>query len=169
MIFGKEKTRGVQLKIGLISDTHDNLTAIKKAVAYFNNEGVDAVIHAGDFVAPFAADEFNKLKCLFIGVFGNNDGEIKGLTTTLNGRIYKPPKEVMLAGKRIVIVHDIKHLPKETDADIVVYGHLHKQTAHVNGRTLYINPGEACGWLTGSGTISILDTDTMEATEIIIT
>ncbi|MBI5683255.1 MAG: metallophosphoesterase [Deltaproteobacteria bacterium] len=154
------------MKIGLISDTHDNMTAIKKAVAYFNKERVDAVIHAGDFVAPFAADEFNKLNCPFIGVFGNNDGEVKGLTNTLKGRIYKPPKEIILGGKKIIIVHDIKILPKNIDADIVVYGHLHKQKSEMIGKTLYINPGEACGWLTGSGTISLLDTDTMEVTDI---
>lgn len=160
------------MRIGLISDTHDNMTAIKKAVKYFNDEKVDYVIHAGDIIAPFAADEFNKLNCDFIGVFGNNDGEVQGLTNTLKGRIYMPPKEVILDSKKIIIVHDIKMLPsdryiqgqaKNIDADIVVYGHLHKQKIEKIGNTLYINPGEACGWLTGTGTVAILDTGTMES------
>ena len=150
------------MKIGLIADTHDNMTAIRKAVKYFNMEKVDAVIHAGDFVAPFAADEFNKLNCPFVGVFGNNDGEVTGLTSTLKGRIYKPPKEIILGGKKIVIVHDIQKLAGNTDADIVVYGHLHKQKLEKKGNTLYINPGEACAWVTGTGTVAILDTETME-------
>ncbi|MBI5893344.1 MAG: metallophosphoesterase [Deltaproteobacteria bacterium] len=153
------------MRIGLISDTHDNMTAIKKAVKYFNEQNVDAVLHAGDFIAPFAADEFNKLNCYFIGVFGNNDGEVQGLTNTLKGRVYMPPKEIILGSKKIIIVHDIKRLPKNIDADIVIYGHLHKQKIEKIGKTLYINPGEACGWLTGTGTVAILDTETMEVTE----
>jgi len=153
------------MRIGLISDTHDNLPAIKKAVKLFNKEKVDAVIHAGDIVAPFAADEFNKLVCPFIAVFGNNDGEINGLKNTLGGKIYIPPKEVIFGGRKIVIVHDIQKLAGNTDADIVVYGHLHKQKFEKVRNTLYINPGEACGWLTGSETVSIFDTETMDVTE----
>lgn len=153
------------MKIGLISDTHDNMTAIKKAVKFFNEQNVDSVIHAGDIIAPFAADEFNKLNSNFIGVFGNNDGEVQGLTNVLKGRIHKPPKETILDGKKIIIVHDIKMLPKNMDADIVVYGHLHKQKIEKIGNALYINPGEACGWLTGAGTVAILDTGTMEVAE----
>jgi putative phosphoesterase len=36
--------------IGIISDTHDNLPAIKRAVDLFNEKNVDLVLHAGDFV-----------------------------------------------------------------------------------------------------------------------
>ena len=73
-----------------------------------------------------------------------------------------PPKDIVLGGKKIIIVHDIKMLPKNHDAEIVVYGHLHKQKIEKIGNTLYINPGEACGWLTGAGTAAILDTEAME-------
>jgi uncharacterized protein len=39
--------------IGLISDSHDNLNAIRKAVEFFNRKEVKAVLHAGDLVSPF--------------------------------------------------------------------------------------------------------------------
>ena len=32
-----------------------------------------------------------------------------------------------------------------------------------HGKTLVINPGEACGYLTGTSTIALLDTGTAEA------
>jgi len=35
------------MKIGIISDTHDNLPQIKKAVEIFNREKVELVLHAG--------------------------------------------------------------------------------------------------------------------------
>jgi len=63
------------MKIGIISDTHDNLLQIKKAVDIFNQEKVDLVLHAGDFVSPFTALEFKNLNCSLKGVFGNNDGD----------------------------------------------------------------------------------------------
>jgi len=38
---------------GIISDTHDNMMTLKKAVDYFNDRNVLHVIHAGDFTSPF--------------------------------------------------------------------------------------------------------------------
>ena len=39
--------------VGLISDTHDNLPMVEKAVKRLNEEKVGLVLHAGDYVAPF--------------------------------------------------------------------------------------------------------------------
>ena len=61
--------------IGLISDTHDNLPMIEKAVKRLNEEKVELVLHAGDYVAPFVIPKFKALNCKLIGVFGNNDGD----------------------------------------------------------------------------------------------
>ncbi|MEM2130603.1 MAG: metallophosphoesterase family protein, partial [Candidatus Bathyarchaeia archaeon] len=63
------------MKIGLVSDTHDRLPFIDRAVRKLNDEGVDLVLHAGDYSAPFAALRFSSLKSQMIGVFGNNDAE----------------------------------------------------------------------------------------------
>ena len=47
--------------IGIMSDSHDNLDAIKKVVKLFNSKDLDIVIHAGDLISPFTANEFQKL------------------------------------------------------------------------------------------------------------
>ncbi|HML05759.1 MAG TPA: metallophosphoesterase family protein, partial [Methanobacterium sp.] len=44
-----------------MSDSHDNLDAIRKAVDAFNKAGVDLVIHAGDMISPFTAKEIQNL------------------------------------------------------------------------------------------------------------
>ena len=41
--------------IGVMSDSHDNVDAVRAAVEVFKSAGCKLVIHAGDFVAPFAA------------------------------------------------------------------------------------------------------------------
>ncbi len=61
--------------IGLMSDTHDNLPQVDKAVRRFNEENVELVLHAGDYVAAFVIPRFKDLKARLIGVFGNNDGD----------------------------------------------------------------------------------------------
>ncbi|MBU2560247.1 YfcE family phosphodiesterase, partial [archaeon] len=65
--------------IGIISDSHDNLPSVEKAVDYLNSLDLELVIHAGDYIAPFTAIELKKLDAKMVGVFGNNDGEKDGL------------------------------------------------------------------------------------------
>jgi predicted phosphodiesterase len=50
----------------------------------------------------------------------------------------------------------------------VVHGFTHKQETITRGPALVINPGEACGWLTGACTAAILDLDTSEVEIITI-
>ena len=48
--------------IGIMSDSHDNLTAIRKAVEFFNKKQVKAVLHAGDIISPFTVRAFKELR-----------------------------------------------------------------------------------------------------------
>ena len=144
------------MKVGLISDTHDNLPQIEKAVGFFNDKGVNFVIHAGDFVAPFSVALLSKLNCDWVGVYGNNDGEKEGLLQKSDGRIKGEIAEVELEGKRILVIHDLsKYDGKE--ADVVVFGHTHKAEVKREGGRLFVNPGECGGWLYGKSTVAILD------------
>ncbi len=155
------------MKIGVLSDSHDNMPMIRAALDLFAAEHVEAVIHAGDFVAPFAA----RLLVTFPGplytVFGNNDGEQKGLAGVF-GNVAPGPLRLTLAGRRILVHHWIEQVPEELrrQADVVITGHTHEVVNdRVEGRspTLILNPGECCGWLTGRATAAILDTDSLSA------
>ena len=48
--------------------------------------------------------------------------------------------------------------------DIILSGHTHNvvNVKHENG-VLVVNPGEACGYLTGKATFAIVNTDEMKA------
>ncbi|HDN96134.1 MAG TPA: hypothetical protein ENG71_03620, partial [Thermoplasmatales archaeon] len=61
----------------------------------------------------------------------------------------------------------VTHEPSIVDAlatkyDIVIYGHTHEKDLRV-GKSLIINPGECCGYLTGKRSIAILYPDEMKA------
>lgn len=152
--------------VGIISDTHDNRFSIKKAVDEFNKAGCSIIVHAGDYIAPFTIKEFEKLKGKFIGVFGNNDGEKKGLSLHFAriGALYKPPHEFEYSDKRFVVMHEPDYLDKylsNIEIDVIVYGHTHKIDIRY-GKPLVINPGECCSWLSGRSTIVLIDLSKMD-------
>lgn len=154
------------MRIGVISDTHDNVPRIKEAVAIFNERNVDLVIHAGDYIAPFAVAPLGDLKCQYVGVFGNNDGEKLGLNKRSQGRISVAPHSVESGGKNILVLHEpggLAALIKSQAYDIIIYGHTHEPVIEEQGRTLVINPGECGGWLRGRCTIALVDLDRMTA------
>ena len=153
--------------IGIMSDSHDNMGAIKKAVDLFNKKKVSIVLHAGDIVSPFTSREFGKLKMKFTGVFGNNDGDKPLLLEKFKGigDIHEDFFEIELDGKKVVVMHQpkfVKEVSKEKKYDIIIYGHTHKVDIN-KGASLVINPGETGGWLYGRSTVAILDTKDMNA------
>ncbi len=156
------------MKIGVFSDTHDNLPAMQKIVEIFNQIGVEQVIHCGDVVAPFAFRVLEKLKAKITAVFGNNDGEHLGLKEMFAkiGSITDAPREVTFGNKRIILNHFFSDLHYEALAisgkyDIILFGHTHQLLNKKIGNTIVLNPGEACGYLYGKCTCAILDTDYM--------
>jgi putative phosphoesterase len=156
------------VKIGILADTHDNLTAVRRAVGLFRDHGCKLIIHAGDFVAPFAARELEKVGCPVRAVFGNCDGERQGLEEVLRsfGKIREEPYLFNQAGKSFLLTHRherLKVLLAEHPVDFLIYGHTHKTDIRQVGRTLVINPGEAGGWLSGRSTAVVLDPESREA------
>ena len=157
--------------IGIMSDSHDNIDAIRKAVKLFNTKEVDLTIHAGDLISPFTVIEFQKLDSELIAVYGNNDGEREGLKNAYNELcILEDFKEISLEGWKFAIIHGthpaiVDSLIKSGKYDIVISGHSHKLEI-LNDKTLLINPGEVCGYLSSEQTVVLLDTDDL-STEVI--
>jgi predicted phosphodiesterase len=100
-----------------------------------------------------------------LGVFGRNDGDRETLSAYaargMGTEIYESPHSFDVAGKRILLVHDIAEISARSieSHDFVIHGSSHLQNEKRVGTTLVINPGEACGWIHGKCTAAILDTD----------
>ena len=151
------------MRVGVVADTHDNLPKIKRALELFDEVRVGAILHAGDFVAPFALQPFLNAGVPFLGVLGNNDGERDGLLK-LCATLYESPHRFELGGRTIVIAHEAKDLePKLSEgAELCIFGHTHQPEIRRDG-ILTVNPGECGGWLEGESTVAILDLDAMHA------
>lgn len=163
------------MKLAVISDTHDHKDNILKAVSIMNERKVDALIHCGDYVAPFVKRWFdglnNNIKENFLGVFGNNDGERVFLEKNLGKICDIVGMEINkdFDGKNVYAAHmptqkTIDAIAKSGQYDIVLTGHTHNMVnKKYNNGVLVVNPGEACGYLTGKSTFAIIDTDKLEA------
>lgn len=154
------------MKIGVMSDSHESVVMIKKAVEFFNSQKVESVIHAGDIISPIMVAYFKDLNMEFVGVFGNNDGEKnlwqKRLKEFKNpAKFYERFAEIDFDGKKFLVIHE----PYLLDAyiasrkyDYIIYGHTHKIDLRKIEKTIVLNPGEICGYLTEMSTAAVVDT-----------
>lgn len=141
------------MNIGVISDTHDDINNVKKAIKIFNEYNVDYVIHAGDYVFPGIVLEFGNLNknIKFLGVLGNNDGEKIGLANNfqrIGGNIKWDFGEITLDDLSMGIYHGTNteltnSLILGNRFDVFIYGHTHKKDNRVIGKTQLLNPGSA--------------------------
>ncbi len=151
-------------KIAVFSDSHDNLSNIALAVEQAKRVGAEFIIHAGDFVAPFSLKALMDSGIEWRGVFGNNDGERKGLATKSDHRIVEQPLSINLSGKNIIVVHEPQNIKDAffSSYDIIIYGHTHQVDIRKEKGALVVNPGELCGYLTGRPSIAIIDLTSLE-------
>ncbi len=156
------------MKVGLLSDTHDRLPAIDSLVKYMQSKGVQLVLHAGDFVAPFALMPFVEASMPVIGIFGRNDGDREGLRAFAQRgvgiELFESPHSLELGGQRILMVHELAEVNQRSieGHGIVVHGFTHREEMKERGETLIVNPGEGCGWLHGEPGGAILDLETRD-------
>ena len=162
------------MKVGVLSDTHDNLVNIRRAVAVFRERGVRALLHAGDFCSPFTLAEFKPLTdggASMHAIFGNNDGD--KLLLTERGRgicVFRDGAAIVeIDGRRIAMLH-YPDLAADLFAsgafDLVVYGHDHMVRIEGAGKKL-LNPGTCSGYVAEKATIAIVETSDMSV-EIVV-
>lgn len=155
------------MRIGLFADVHDHLANLRLAVEHFNRAECQVVLFAGDLVSTFAVPPLRKLKCPFVGCFGDNEGNKVGLLAgfSLVGQMGEPPVRYTAAdGTRFILCHMERQLRGlDEEWDIALFGHTHKPRVRRDeaGRLL-INPGETSGWTFGQPTVALLETTTRE-------
>ena len=156
------------MQVGIVADSHDHMERIGQAVQILRERGIKDLIHAGDFVAPFALIPIVDAGFRLHAVFGNNDGEIQGLSAMAEpvGGIHKGPYRFELGGKRFLVAHaplSDKQIAKEGGkTDYIVTGHTHVAGFERVGDLVVVNPGELCGWLKGRSTFGILEMESGE-------
>jgi len=139
------------MKIGVLSDTHDQCENIIKAVNILNVEKVSLTVHCGDWISPFTLAFYKNLNSPIKGVFGNNDCDIfyypiYAKNLKINIKFQRRVWSLYLDKRKIFVYHgDDKEI---TDAlilcgkyDAVFHGHTHISINKMIGKTLSLNPG----------------------------
>jgi uncharacterized protein len=129
-----ERPAATALRLGVVSDTHGLLRP--ELVAGL--AGVDHILHAGDVGDEGILEALRRVAPV-TAIRGNVDIDDWA-------DAYPEVRRVELAGRRILVLHDIAELRGDPAADgvaMVVFGHSHRPSIEWTGRLLRLNPGSA--------------------------
>lgn len=155
------------MRLGIVSDTHNQLSRLRAALKLLHAEGADTLIHCGDLTSAEIVRGCAGWPSYF--VFGNNDADnipaLEAAMAEIGARCLGWSGEILLAGKRVAVVHghlgsDVRRL-LATQPDYLFSGHSHIASDQCVGPTRRINPGAL--HRAEQFTIAVLD---MEADEL---
>lgn len=152
------------MKIGILSDTHDDADAAAQAVRMLRQAGAEGLIHCGDVGRPAILDELAGLPAAF--VWGNTDFDRPALqrrAQPLGIQCFGAWGELAWGGRRIAVLHGddgrmLRRLLEGQEYDYVFQGHTHQRMDQSHGRTRWINPGAL--HRAAVKTVALLDTQT---------
>ncbi len=157
------------MKIGILSDVHDQILNLKKGLEIFIEQEVEQLIFCGDFCSPFSAKELALFPGKIHAVYGNNDGDRHLISSiaashqnfTIYGEYGGDEKNlIVLDGVRIAITHYpfyAEALARTGWFDAVFNGHTHLYKKQKFSGTLLLNPGEVAG-IFNEPTIAVYNT-----------
>jgi uncharacterized protein len=139
------------MKIAIMSDVHDNIWNLKKALLKVQH--CDFLLFCGDLCSPFVLNLFKQhFKNPVHIVFGNNDGDTFRITENakdsnikLHGEFYQDT----LDGKKVAMNHypDIaQNIARSGAFELVCYGHDHVAKEYREEQTIVLNPGALMGY-----------------------
>lgn len=151
-------------KVAIISDSHDNIWNLAKALEAIRASGADVLLHCGDLVAPFIV---NHLAEGFPGeihiIFGNNDADGRLLQIQASNQkhvhLHAVYNELEVGGRKIAMIHypePALRIAQSGQFDLVCYGHNHTKHAERISDCWLVNPGEIMG-MNGEPTWGLYD------------
>ncbi len=161
------------MKIAVMSDSHDHLENIERAVELATEKGAEMLLHCGDICSPFVMDRLAPFTGPVHVVFGNNDGDpmtISRIAEKFSNITVHHHTGVIETEKGLVaFTHYPEHgkgLAATGSYAAVFSGHTHIRMAEEVAGTPHINPGEIMGFLEGPGFVVFdLDSGDMETVE----
>ncbi len=157
------------MRIGLLSDTHDNLENIAAAVEIFRREGVTTLLHAGDICGPAVVDKLADFQVTFAQGNMDNARDLRLAVEARQGagRLAHWHR-LVIDGWSIALLHGdmeefLNRLILSGDYAYVIYGHSHRHADRQVGQTRAINPGALGGARHQPRSVCILDLETGQA------
>ncbi len=158
------------MKVGILSDTHNNLPNLHEALERLRAQGIETVFHLGDITRPETIQEMHGFRVIHL--VGNGDylsGEIRRVLLEMNPENYSGLVWTgELGGVSMAATHG--HLPGKFDQLVefgqyayVLKGHSHRRLDETRAETRLLNPGALGGLNPQERSFLILDLDTGEA------
>jgi putative phosphoesterase len=144
---------GVKMKLAVVSDSHDHIWNMRRAVEQANALGVEVMLHCGDLISPFMFEELDAFRGVMHLILGNNPGDQvlltrscleRSQTVTLHGWAGR----LEIDGLDVAWVHEpdlARSLARSGDYRLVCFGHTHRWHMEEIGETVLLNPGEILG------------------------
>jgi len=153
------------MKIAVISDSHDNMPNLRKALRWIEKEKIKTILHCGDICN---SDTLWEMTALFLGkiyiAFGNADDRL-GITELVKvkkfsnvflcgevpqraGSRHSGIGEVVVGGKKIGFCHFpeiAREMAESGKYNIVFHGHTHKPWESKVSHCRLVNPGNLAG------------------------
>lgn len=142
------------MKIAIISDTHDNVTNLKKAISFVKKEEIKTLIHCGDiFKSETIKEGLRDFEGKSYIIFSPADASFSGIPEDSfkdipDAKVYEEFGAVKINGKNIAFCHFpeiAKELASSQKYDMVFYGHTHKPWKEMVKKTRLVNPGNLAG------------------------
>jgi putative phosphoesterase len=142
------------MKICILSDSHDNIPLLCKAMAEAKQRGAEAVLHCGDIVELTTLQAMEPYGLPIYVIDGNNTGDIDKFSKLSDAsdsliHYYGQDAAFTLDDRWIFLVHYPHYaygISLTGDYDLVCYGHSHfaliEHITNIKGtQTLLCNPG----------------------------
>ncbi len=135
------------MRLGILSDTHDELARTRIAVRLLCDAGAEALIHCGDLASPPIIAELAVLPSWF--VFGNHDADsvpaLQRAAQEFGPICLGWGGVVELAGRRVGVAHghmttDVRRVMAD-QPEFLLSGHSHFSSDTMVGSVRRINPG----------------------------
>ena len=135
------------MRLGILSDTHDELDRTIRAVRLLRDAGADAIVHCGDITGPAILRVCAAVPCWF--VFGNNDSDsvpaLREAAANYGAICLGWGDTFEIGARRVGVVHghmtsDVRRVLSQRP-EFLLSGHSHIPTDVTVDGVRRINPG----------------------------
>lgn len=161
------------MQIAVISDTHNDIFHLEKAIQEIQRREISHLVHCGDVTLSQTLRPCKGLR-LFLA-YGNGDSDERAIAEELS--LLNPENrsgltlDFFIERQRFYVAHGDS--PKLIQSaltsglyDWVLQGHTHRFKNEIIGKSHWVNPGALGGKLTETGSFVVLDTVKMSVERV---
>lgn len=153
------------MRIGIISDTHDDLRNLQKALEILQEEDIRTVLHCGDLAGPAIVEALDGFDTWIARGNVDHHPELEqAVRETLGKGRLAERHRLTLEGRSALLIHgdrevELRRLISAGEYAYVFHGHTHRRRDDRIGRTRVINPGALGGMRWQQRSFGILDVE----------